>query len=228
MGVPGRGSARASCHGRTGECLARGSDACIRAARHDGRAGDRTPSPEAGPVQREGPGAWLRDCIPRRHPDSTGINSAARSAAGSLRAPSGRVVDGEGKPVPGVRIRFASANPSVPFVQAVSGAQGQFTFEDGTGTASCTSQRTGAGSTRGPGPRRPSSLSSLCPSLPANMNAGTSSQGRETPLSRSTSRRLASAWRRSSFQTPSGRATRSSPSSLNRTERPRSCACPWS
>ncbi|NOJ94717.1 carboxypeptidase regulatory-like domain-containing protein [Corallococcus coralloides] len=41
----------------------------------------------------------------------------------------GRVVDAEGKPVSGVRLRFASANATVPFVQAVSGEEGQFNLE---------------------------------------------------------------------------------------------------
>ncbi|WP_237726667.1 carboxypeptidase-like regulatory domain-containing protein [Corallococcus coralloides] len=41
----------------------------------------------------------------------------------------GRVVDAEGKPVPGVRLRFASSNAAAPFVQAVSGEEGQFNLE---------------------------------------------------------------------------------------------------
>ncbi|WP_233591516.1 carboxypeptidase-like regulatory domain-containing protein [Corallococcus sp. AB011P] len=42
---------------------------------------------------------------------------------------SGRVVDVEGKPVPDVRLRFASSNVAAPFVEATSDAQGQFHFE---------------------------------------------------------------------------------------------------
>ncbi|RKH26180.1 carboxypeptidase regulatory-like domain-containing protein [Corallococcus sp. AB030] len=41
----------------------------------------------------------------------------------------GRVVDAEGKPVSGVRIRFASSNAAAPFVEAISGEAGQFSMQ---------------------------------------------------------------------------------------------------
>ncbi|WAS83581.1 MULTISPECIES: carboxypeptidase-like regulatory domain-containing protein [unclassified Corallococcus] len=41
----------------------------------------------------------------------------------------GRVVDAEGKPVSGVRLRFASSNAAAPYVEAISGEDGRFDIE---------------------------------------------------------------------------------------------------